>query len=66
MQGGYLQHSHEKALIWISAGTTTAVWTAPFQSGAVDYMRSTSTPISYKFIASFTISRYHIRNTKLL
>ena len=45
----------EKALIWISAGTTTAVWTAPLQAAQVKlYALNVHANIPYKFIASFT------------
>ena len=45
----------EKALIWVSAGTTTKVWTAPLQAAQVKlYALNVHTLIPYKFIASFT------------
>jgi len=44
----------EKALIWVSAGTTTKVWTAPLQAAQVKlYALNVHTLIPYKFIASF-------------
>jgi len=45
----------EKALIWVSAGTTTKVWTAPLQAAQVKvYALNVHADIPYKFIASFT------------
>jgi len=45
----------EKTLIWISAGTTTAVWTAPLQAAQVKlYALNVHANIPYRFIASFT------------
>jgi VWFA-related protein len=45
----------EKALIWVSAVTTTKVWTAPLQAAQVKlYALNVHTLIPYKFIASFT------------
>jgi VWFA-related protein len=45
----------EKALIWVSAGTTTEVWTSPLQAAQVKvYALNVHGNIPYKFIASFT------------
>jgi VWFA-related protein len=45
----------EKALIWITAGTTTPVWTSPLQAAQVRlYALNVHTNLPYEFIASFT------------
>jgi len=45
----------EKALIWISAGTTTPLWTSPLQAAQVRlYALNVHTNVPYEFIASFT------------
>jgi VWFA-related protein len=45
----------EKALIWISAGTTSPVWTAPLQAAQVRlYSLNVHANIPYEFTASFT------------
>ena len=48
---------NEKALIWVSAGTTTKVWTAPLQTAQVKlYPLNVHTGIPYEFLSSFTRS----------
>ena len=45
----------EKALIWVSAGTTTGVWTAPLQAAQMKlYPLNAHADIPYEFVASFT------------
>lgn len=45
----------EKALIWVSAGTTVKVWTAPLQAAQVKlYPLNVHTNIPYLFTSSFT------------
>jgi VWFA-related protein len=45
----------EKALIWISAGTTIKVWTSPLQAAQVKlYPLNVHANIPYEFISSFT------------
>lgn len=45
----------EKALIWISAGTTNQVWTAPLQAAQVKvYALNVHADIPYEFVATFT------------
>jgi len=45
----------EKSLIWISAGTTNKIWTAPLQAVQVKlYALNVHASINYRFIASFT------------
>ena len=45
----------EKALIWISAGTTTPIWTAPLQAAQVRlYPLNVHADVAYEFIASMT------------
>jgi VWFA-related protein len=45
----------EKALIWISAGTTLKVWTEPLQAAQVKlYALNVHANIPYNFIATFT------------
>jgi len=45
----------EKALIWVSAGTTTKVWTAPLQAAQVKlYALNVHASIPYAFVTTFT------------
>src|SRR6516225_9071578 len=48
----------EKALIWVSAGTTTKVWTAPLQAAQVKlYALNVHASIPYAFVTTFTTQR---------
>jgi len=45
----------EKALVWVTAGTTSNIWTASLQAGHVKvYPLDVHTKIPYEFVATFT------------
>jgi VWFA-related protein len=45
----------EKALIWVSAGTTAAIWTAPLQALQIRlYSLNVHANIPYEFVSTFT------------